>query len=703
MTIDHTWRAGRAWRVAYTGGGARGERRRRIAETIADALARAAGTEAPSAAALDVRGCLAVEDGERVAELLERGLDDEEAWAPGRAGGGGETAQACAMASRRADGAGLRAATASAAVVAAVDPVAAAALVGARRAADGPRASVLAVVPGVTAHPAWAAAGADRYAVAHDDVAGELSACGVAAERLCVTGVPGETYAAPSPGAARRALGLLEDARVLLCLAWEVEPETLERLLFQLSLVNGEPWCLFGSGGDLAVARRLREKVPVYGLRGKLFGEERELAHFLAAADIVLGEASGWRALGCLGTGAYLLGVPHDHTGVEERRTAAFLARHRAGAGCANVLQLAAEIDLAVAKGLGIVRAQVAAVARPDPAAALRGVAEELAALGPATWERSAPARASAPGRPGEHLRAGSTRRDDAGPTGGLLEDLGTGEIHGEGPAARAARPAPSPTTAAPIEPPRASPTTAAPAAPVAPPSESPTTATPVEPPRASPTTAAPVAAATPGTPAAPTPTPAPLGTDHQLAPPASDAAAPATAPAFTPPSGSPVPPASAYARAIAEAEERLERWERRIELATVKGDLSLAAEARRRADAARADLRALRRSATPAGGHAARVEIPSSLAGEPERAAEPPPAAPVPRPAPAPPPPRPAAPPPPAAPPGNPLAGLDDEARDAALNARFDDLSAQDELDRLRRRVRRGDPPPDDEPPEAA
>ena len=223
----------RACRVAFTGGGDGGAGRRAAAESIAQALA-GAGRVAP---ALDVLDVLPSDEGARLVAQLEDGLEDADAWrstagaavgARARAGGtGGAAAVACVAIARRADPAGLRAATNGAAVIAAADPAAAAALVWARRAADGPRAGVLAVVPGVAAHPAWAAADADRYAVAHEDVAAELRDAFVPAERVRVTGVPGDAFGAPAPGVARHELGLLEGARVILCFASEVASEAL--------------------------------------------------------------------------------------------------------------------------------------------------------------------------------------------------------------------------------------------------------------------------------------------------------------------------------------------------------------------------------------------------------------------------------------------------------------------------------------------
>ena len=150
------------------------------------------------------------------------------------------------------------------------------------------------VVTDFVAHSQWIAPGIERYCVAADEVGRELVARGIPRERIDVTGVPVRPeFGAPIEGAlARRALGLADDAPVVLAMAGS--RGALGRLpdVARALLASGRPvqgWLVVGR--DAHLQRRLEQLTA--GSRLRALGYVGDVRRMMAAADLLVTKAGG--------------------------------------------------------------------------------------------------------------------------------------------------------------------------------------------------------------------------------------------------------------------------------------------------------------------------------------------------------------------------------------------------------------------------
>lgn len=161
--------------------------------------------------------------------------------------------------------------------------------------------------------------------------------------------------------------------RVIVVAAEGMHPDTLERAVFQLTLLDEPAQILFHHGESVEIARDLRRAAASYGLEAKLLGNVDALATVFAGADVILAGASDPGVLDLLLSHRPVVLIGADRGAAR----ALFLADMGAVVHVEDVLQLSSRLDeLFRAEGLqGLVERAVQIVTEE----AVEGV---VAALG---------------------------------------------------------------------------------------------------------------------------------------------------------------------------------------------------------------------------------------------------------------------------------------------------------------------------------
>jgi processive 1,2-diacylglycerol beta-glucosyltransferase len=242
-------------------------------------------------------------------------------------------------------------------------PAAAAALGELRRRAKA-LYPIWAVIGDFHISPLWIDSAIDRYAVAHADLAASLTAAGVAPEQVVVTGIPvRDLVPAKDEKAAKEALGLDPAFPVLLFLAKGQDEETLDRVMFQFSLVKRGASFLLGAGSDQRAAEVLKQRAARYAVRAKLFREATTLGPILDASDVLIAPARGSVAARALTRGTALFSLS---PGAAETQNLDFLQGHGAAVRVDSVAQLAAELERWLERTSAESRAKLLGLGRPE-------------------------------------------------------------------------------------------------------------------------------------------------------------------------------------------------------------------------------------------------------------------------------------------------------------------------------------------------
>jgi UDP-N-acetylglucosamine:LPS N-acetylglucosamine transferase len=291
-----------------------------------------------------------------------------------------------------------------------------------------------AIVGDYYVNPFWIDSGIDRYAVAHEDIKESLVVAGVDPKQVVVAGIPvRELVPEKSVKEAREMLRLEPDVPVLLMLAKGQDEEILDRVLFQCSIVSRPVQFLFGYGSDKRAQEFLRQRAPRYNVRAKMFGEATTLGPILDASDALIAPARGSLIARTLSRGIVLFSV---NPSAQETQNLDFLSRYSAAVRVDNVLQLAAEIELWLTRGVNETKAKFEALKRPnaplDIAQAAIGTSREidriLAESRAREEQRNTPVRnidgevttgAKAPSAPGFFEEIGGPVNNYAPPAGG--------------------------------------------------------------------------------------------------------------------------------------------------------------------------------------------------------------------------------------------------------------------------------------------
>lgn len=237
------------------------------------------------------------------------------------------------------------------------------------------------VVTDFVAHSQWIAPGIDHYCVAADEVGREFVARGIPRQRITVTGVPVRPeFAAPVDGAeARRALGLADDAPVVLAMAGSWGglgrlPDVARTLLATGRPVQG----LLVAGHDERLRRTLEELT--LGSRVRAVGYVGDMRRVMAAADLIVTKAGGMTLAEAMAAETPLL--LYGSLPGQERRNERFASRAGVALAAHDRRQLARLVERALGDAglLETLRDRMRAYRRPDAARTiaeltLRGVA----------------------------------------------------------------------------------------------------------------------------------------------------------------------------------------------------------------------------------------------------------------------------------------------------------------------------------------
>jgi processive 1,2-diacylglycerol beta-glucosyltransferase len=241
-----------------------------------------------------------------------------------------------------------------------------------RRGRGSLRVPLFCVITDFAAHPFWAFPHVDRYFVASDEVALELSEQGVPRERIEVTGIPVDPRFATAVGreAARQRLGLDPERPVVLLMGGGsgVGPlaELAERLLGlparpQVVVVCGSNERLRARLGALARARNAPSDLVALGF-------SRDVDVLLEACDLLVGKAGGLTCSEALIKGAPL--VIFKPTPGQEVRNAEYLERRGAAVHADDVSDVEATVRRWLDDPVEIARRREAALRLAKPHAA---------------------------------------------------------------------------------------------------------------------------------------------------------------------------------------------------------------------------------------------------------------------------------------------------------------------------------------------
>jgi hypothetical protein len=199
--------------------------------------------------------------------------------------------------------------------------------------------------------PRWRASTVHALIVPHEDLKSP-HVSPEAAEWSDVAGPPvASTYTTETGTAeARSKVGLPTDATALLVFAERMDAETLDRLVFQLSLVEAEVTYLFHYGDSVERAELLRDAAANYGLQANMFGDVPDPEIFAASADFLLVAADDPGLFEYVLSKRSIVAV-----GAEQGSTrTAFLRDRAALIWVEDVLQLGARLETILETGSGI-------------------------------------------------------------------------------------------------------------------------------------------------------------------------------------------------------------------------------------------------------------------------------------------------------------------------------------------------------------
>ena len=184
------------------------------------------------------------------------------------------------------------------------------------------------------AHVLWAQPSFDRFFVGNEELVEILADKGMERDKITVTGIPiMKAFARPMDrAAARRKLGLRDDAPVVLCMGGGMGLGNMDAIVE--AVINQPPVQVLAVAGKNTKLKQEIEalKVP-RGSTLQVFGFVNNIPEMMAAADIAVSKSGGLSSSECLAMGLPML-VPNPLPGQDERnadylaeRGAAFKAR----------------------------------------------------------------------------------------------------------------------------------------------------------------------------------------------------------------------------------------------------------------------------------------------------------------------------------------------------------------------------------------
>ncbi|MCA9524351.1 MAG: hypothetical protein KC609_25460 [Myxococcales bacterium] len=204
--------------------------------------------------------------------------------------------------------------------------------------------ALVTLIPEYCVDHAWVRHRSDLYLVASGALREALVDLGVPLAQSAAVGLPlSKRYAAVEREPLRREFGVGEGERLILVTSRELDEALMEKMLFQLSLVNAPKRVIVATDGDKRSAQFLRDKAPNYSVKAQLYHKTEKLSALYAAADVVVGRPQALKVAEILSRGVpvFWLEAESEH----DRATAAILAAESAGKSVDNAYTLAAELD----------------------------------------------------------------------------------------------------------------------------------------------------------------------------------------------------------------------------------------------------------------------------------------------------------------------------------------------------------------------
>lgn len=201
------------------------------------------------------------------------------------------------------------------------------------------------VLPDYNLSQAWLKSGLEAFIVPHEEQAERLErATHLPGERIAIAGPAIEAGFAREldRGEIRREFGFSQSEKIVMVRAEALDVSTLEKVVFQAKLVEGQVRYIFHHNGDGTAASTLRRAASEYGLQAVMFGRVEELEKYLAMADMVLTVAHDpyMPEVAALGLPVMMVGEVQ-----EAAEQAEFLERHHMGRLVTDVLRLGSELE----------------------------------------------------------------------------------------------------------------------------------------------------------------------------------------------------------------------------------------------------------------------------------------------------------------------------------------------------------------------
>jgi len=242
---------------------------------------------------------------------------------------------------------------------------------------DGLRIPLGIVVTDLDAHALWLYRDVDWYFVAREETRVHLARLGIPEETIHVTGIPVHpAFAAPRPRReARLALGLDPELTTILVVAGGFGVGPVEAIVRQVRAVEGPAQVVAICGKNARLEARLRALPAGDGAPLRVVGFTREMAEWMAAADLFVGKAGGLSSSEALARGLVLV-IVNPIPGQEERNADHFLEEGVA-IRCNTLATLSWKVSALLndPPRLARMRDQVRRIAQPGAAARIAAIA----------------------------------------------------------------------------------------------------------------------------------------------------------------------------------------------------------------------------------------------------------------------------------------------------------------------------------------
>jgi len=242
---------------------------------------------------------------------------------------------------------------------------------------DGLRVPLGVVITDLDSHALWLYRGVDWYFVAREETREHLVRLGIPRGTIHVTGIPvSPAFARPLPAReARLALGLDRDRPTILVVAGGFGVGPVEAIVREVRSVGPQVQVVAICGKNSRLAARLAKLPAGDGAPLHVVGFTREMASWMAAADLFVGKAGGLTSSEALARGLGLV-IVNPIPGQEERNADHYLEEGVA-IRCNTLATLGWKVGalLAHERRLTRMRERARLLARPDAAARIAGIA----------------------------------------------------------------------------------------------------------------------------------------------------------------------------------------------------------------------------------------------------------------------------------------------------------------------------------------